>query len=277
MKSTRGSSREDRDGPDPGNRVVSGASFELRGVRVELGSKRPALDGVDVSIGAGERVAIVGPSGAGKTTLLRLLGATLRPSLGEVRIDGRDVVRRPVGEVRRLRTRLGFVHQDHALVRNLRVAQNVIAGKLGQRGWLGGWRSMILPSRSDLERTHELLASLGVGDELFQPTDRLSGGEAQRVAIARALFQEPRALLADEPVASVDPARSRDLVERLLAVAVERGTTVVASLHDVELARSSFPRILGLRAGRLAFDRPARELATTDLDALFRLGGSAVG
>lgn len=252
---------------------MTGTSFELRGATVDWTARGGgrALDGVDLSIGAGERVAVVGPSGSGKTTLLRLLGAARVPTSGEVSIDGEHTTDASAKSLRRLRSTLGFVHQDHCLVASLRVSQNVIAGKLGQRGGFSAFRSMVLPARADLERAHEILETLGIGDKLFQRVDRLSGGEAQRVAIARALFQEPRALLADEPVASVDPARSRDLVARLVETAAERGTSLVVSLHDVELARGLFPRIVGLRGGRLQFDGSPDELRGDVLDGLYRL------
>lgn len=248
-----------------------GATFRVAGAAVVVDGGRRALADVDLAIGAGERVAIVGPSGAGKTTLLRLLGAARTADAGRVTVDGTDVAELGNEARRRLRAELGFVHQDHALVGNLRVAQNVIAGKLGQRGRLAALRSMLWPRRDELEAAHALLGTLGIDELLFQRTDRLSGGEAQRVAIARALFQAPRALLCDEPIAAVDPARARDLCERLIELADQRGATVVASLHDLKLARALFPRLVGLRAGRVVFDRVAGELGSDELEALYRL------
>lgn len=257
--------------------TARGAAFEVAGARVDVGAGRVALAGVDLQIAPGERVAVVGPSGAGKTTLLRLLGAGLVADAGRVAVDGVDTSELEGDARRRLRAALGFVHQDHALVPNLRVAANVIAGGLGRRGRWAALRSVLRPRREDLERAHALLEPLGIDALLFQRVDRLSGGEAQRVAIARALFQEPRGLLADEPVASVDPARARDLLERLLELAAERGVTLVASLHDVELARALFPRLVGLREGRVVFDRPADALGPSDFEDLYRLEGAGRG
>ena len=226
---------------------------------------------------AGEALAIVGPSGAGKTTLLRLLNGTLVPTRGRVAVDGVDLANLSRPGLRRVRSGVGFVHQDHSLVPTLRVSQNVVAGKLGQRGFWASVRSMLWPVGGDLERAFILLERVGIPEKLFERTDTLSGGEQQRVAIARALFQEPQALLADEPVASVDPARARDLILLLKEVAGERGLTLVCSLHDLELAKEFFPRTVGLRGGRVVFDRPTADVAASSFDELYRLEELADG
>lgn len=215
-------------------------------------------------------MAFVGPSGAGKTTLLRLLNGTVTASSGTVLVNGQDLGALPVRALRRVRSHVGFVHQDHSLVPNLRVSQNVVAGKLGERGLFAAARSMLFPKRADIDRVYALLERVGIPDKLFERTDTLSGGEQQRVALARALFQDPSALLADEPFASVDRARALDLVELITGVAAERGLTLVVSLHDLDLARM-FPRIVGLRAGRTVFDAPSENVAEAELTALFRL------
>ena len=248
----------------------AGIAFHTRGLRVEGSDGSAILRAVDLDVEPGEVVALVGPSGAGKTTLLRLLGAALDPTAGEIAIDGAPLPDEPEPR-RRLRARLGFVHQDHALVPNVRVSTNVIAGALGIRGRLAALRSLLFPADADLARAHAILESLGIGELLFRRSDALSGGEAQRVAIARALFQEPGALLADEPVASVDPTRSRDLLERVVALARERGATLIASMHDLELARALFPRLVGLRDGRVVLDRATDAIDADELEALYRL------
>jgi phosphonate transport system ATP-binding protein len=229
------------------------------------------LRAVGLRIETGEAVAIVGPSGAGKTTLLRLLGGTVRPSAGEVLADGVDLARLTARDLRRARARTGFVHQAHSLVPNLRVSQNVIAGKLGGRGLLASARSMTWPAAADLEHAHRLLGRVGIAEKLFQRTDTLSGGQQQRVALARALYQEPGALLLDEPVASVDRTRARSLMQLVLGIAEEEGLTLVVSLHDLAIAREFFPRAVGLRAGRVSFDRPMGEVSEAELEQLYRL------
>ena len=245
-------------------------SLEVVGATVRFGST-VALDGVDLEIGAGESVALVGPSGSGKTSLLRLLGAVLSPTEGRVLIDGRNVADRRVGELRALRSRIGTVPQDLRLVPELRVYQNVVAGRVGQRSLLGLARDLIHPAGSTLETVHELLESVGIEEKLYHRVDQLSGGQRQRVALARALYQEPEVLLADEPVSSVDPARARDALGLICRVAAERRLTLVASLHHLELAREFFPRLVGVRRGRIAFDSRREDLDDAAFERLYSL------
>ena len=248
------------------------AAFELHGASVVYGG-RPALEPTDLEIEPGEAVALVGPSGSGKTTLLRLFNAALRPSSGSVCVDSRDLAQLGGSELRVLRSKIGFVHQDLCLVPNLRVVQNVIAGRLGRMGFFESARAMFVPSAVDVERAARILERVGIGDKLYQRTDQLSGGQRQRVAIARALYQDPGALLADEPVSSVDPARARDTVALLTEISRERGLTLVVSIHDVELARAFFPRLVGLRRGRIVFDSPAARVGQPELAALYAIEG----
>ena len=251
---------------------LGSAAFELHGATVVYGG-RAVLDSADLVVDPGEAAALVGPSGAGKTTLLRLLNGSLRPSSGSVCVNYRDLSQLSPLELRAVRSRIGFVHQDLALVPNLRVSQNVLAGRLGQMGFVRSARAMLLPSRDDLERARAILERVGIGEKLFQRTDSLSGGQRQRVAIARALFQDPWAILADEPVSSVDPARARDTVALLRDVCAERGLTLLVSLHDLDLAREFFPRLVGLREGRIVLDRPTSEIDERAYRALYRLDG----
>ena len=232
---------------------------------------RAGLEHACLVIEPGTAAALVGPSGAGKTTLLRLLNGSIRPTSGSVCVNYRELSSLDPDELRTTRARIGFVHQDLALVPNLRVSQNVIAGKLGFLSFLRSVRAMLFPSPADLERVALLLDQVGIADKLFQRTDSLSGGQRQRVAIARALYQEPWAILADEPVSSVDPARARDTVSLLRDVCAERGLTLIVSLHDLGLARELFPRLIGLRHGRIVFDRPASSVEEDEFRALYRL------
>ena len=247
-----------------------GASFRLDRVTVRFRGL-VALDDVDLRIESGEHVALVGPSGSGKTTLLRLLNGTLRPSAGRVGVNGDDLSSLSGRALRKVRAGIGFVHQSLDLVPNLRVSQNVLSGMLGRLSFPASVRTMLFPSRRDLSRVHEILDRVGVGEKLFERPDRLSGGQQQRIAIARALMQDPVALLADEPVASVDPARARDTVELLARLANRSGATLLMSLHNLDLARLSFPRMVGLRRGRVLFDRPTADVSEEEYRALYRL------
>lgn len=246
-------------------------SFRLRRVSVRFASGKPALQKVDLRIARGEIVGFVGPSGAGKTTLFRLLNGTLRPSSGGVEIGRENLVSLSLNRLRTVRGKIGTVHQDLSLIPNLRVLHNVLAGKLGRRSLLASIRLMVLPPRSEVERAYRILEKVGIAEKLYQRTDRLSGGQRQRVAVARALFQEPAALLADEPVSSVDPARAREMVALLVDLARREGLTLCMSLHNLELAREYLPRLVGLRQGQLVFDRPTSELEDGDFRSLYDL------
>jgi len=250
-----------------------GRTFGLDGVTVRFRSVT-ALDAVRLEIAPGERVGLVGPSGAGKTTLLRLLNGTVRASSGRVSVGDRDLGTLSGRALRRVRASIGFVPQDLGLVPNLRVSQNVLSGRLGSLGRLASLRTMLHPARADLERVHEILDRVGIPEKLFERTDRLSGGQQQRVAIARSLMQDPAALLADEPVSAVDPARARDTVALLCDVSAERGITLVMSLHNLDLARERFPRLVGMRDGRIVFDRPTSDIGDDEFEALYRLEAS---
>lgn len=245
------------------------AYFELDCATVHLDG-RAVLDGVSLRVQRDQHVCLLGPSGAGKTTLLRVLGATQRPHSGSARVGGVSINDAGSEDLRQVRSKIGFVHQDHGLVPTLRVSENILAGSLATSGFWQSLRSMLVPRRTELEAVHSILESVGIGELLFKRTDRLSGGERQRVALARALYQDPDALLADEPVASVDPARARKLLELLKECACARSMPLVVSLHDPNLALDYFERVIGIRAGGVVFDLPAAELDSTTLNELYR-------
>jgi phosphonate transport system ATP-binding protein len=246
------------------------AAFALRSVSVTY-RQLPAIDDVSLEISPGEAVAFVGPSGAGKTSLLRLLNGSVRPSSGAVFAGGRALSEMTATELRRTRASIGFVHQDLRLVPNVRVMRNVLAGRLGRWSLAASLRAMLMPPGSLVHEVHEILDRVGIADKLYERTDTLSGGQRQRVAIARALFQNPIALLADEPVSSVDPARARDAVQLLSGICRDSGLTLCVSLHDLNLAREFFPRLVGLRRGRVAFDSPTHLLRNEQFEALYDL------
>ncbi len=245
-------------------------SFSARGAGLSYRSAH-AVSRVDLDIAPGEILAVIGPSGAGKTSLLAMLSAGIAPTSGSVLIDGRDLATLTSRELRALRCKLGHVPQQFGLVPNMRVLQNVLCGRLGRQGVLASLKSMARPSPLELEEIHALLVRLGVGDKLFERVDSLSGGEQQRVAVARALYQDPGALLADEPLSSLDPARARETLELLIELARERGLTLILSLHDLDLAREYMPRLIAMRDGAVAFDRPASEVIAEELNDLYRL------
>ena len=249
--------------------------FELSQARKSFGAVH-ALSSIDLQIAKGERVALIGASGSGKTTLLRLFGAQLAPDGGEVRVLGCNPLVLGEGKLRELRSRLGYLPQDLGLVPNLRVLQNVVAGRCGRRSVLGSLRDLILPAVGVRRRIYELLERVGIEEKMYDRVDTLSGGQQQRVAVARALFQEPAVILADEPVSAVDPARARDVLELLTRLSEEEGLTLLVSMHQLDLAREFFPRLVGLKHGNVHFDGKPSELGSEGLSALFQLGDKAV-
>ena len=249
--------------------------FELSQARKSFGAVH-ALSSIDLQIAKGERVALIGASGSGKTTLLRLFGAQLAPDRGEVRVLGCNPLVLGEGKLRELRSRLGYLPQDLGLVPNLRVLQNVVAGRCGRRSVLGSLRDLILPAIGVRRRIYELLERVGIEEKMYDRVDTLSGGQQQRVAVARALFQEPAVILADEPVSAVDPARARDVLELLTRLSEEEGLTLLVSMHQLDLAREFFPRLVGLKHGKVHFDGKPSELGSEGLSALFQLRDKAV-
>lgn len=242
--------------------------FELRDVRRRLGST-DALAGVDLTVRTGERVALAGPSGAGKTTLIALLNGTLLPTSGTVRIFGRSTTEIPRGELRSLQRRIGTVYQQFHLVDELRVIHNVNAGKLAR--WSLARAALSLAAPRDADDARRVLERVGLGDRLHARTGDLSGGEQQRVALSRVLAQDPDVVLADEPIASLDRANAREVMDLLRDLVTERGRTAVVSLHDMSFALSHCERVVGLRGGRVLFDRPAGEVTSDMTDELYRL------
>lgn len=226
-----------------------------------------ALQDLTLSIAEGEHVAVIGPSGAGKTTLLQVMAAALPPSAGTLRIDGVDPWALPRRALQRLRGRLFLAPQVPPLPPRQRVVTAVLAGRLP--GW-SLWRSLrswVYPQ--DIPAAHTALARLDIADKLFERVDRLSGGERQRVGLARALLSPARLWLVDEPLSALDPTRAAQALATLVDEAGEHGVTLVASLHQVDAALAHFPRIVGLREGRLAFDLPAAEVTPARLAALY--------
>ena len=245
--------------------------LELRSATVTYGERR-ALDGVSFTVRAGECVAVVGPSGAGKSSLIGLCNATVTPSTGSVRFAGRPILdneawRRADGH------RIATIYQQLHLTGRLKVVHNVNAGRLGE--WSTGRALWSLLSPRELDQTRQVLDRLGIGDKLRQRTSELSGGEQQRVAIARALRQDPLLILADEPTASLDPARAEEIMVLLTAVTRERQRALIVSQHDIGLALRTCDRVVGMRAGRVVFDAPAAKVDQSAADDLYRITTAA--
>ena len=245
-------------------------AVELSGVGVRFGA-HVALRGVDLIIGEGERVAVLGASGSGKSTLLKLLNASLSPSAGQVRLLGQQPSSLSAARRRRLQRRIGTIGQSLDLIEHVRVVHNVNAGLLGRWSTAKALASLIWPHR--VPQARAALEQVGMGWSVYGPTNALSGGERQRVAIARLLVQAPDLVLADEPVSSLDPARGGEVLGLLTGQQRPAGgaTTLVVSLHQPALARQFCTRAIGLREGTLAFDVTAADLDQRVLDRLYAI------
>ncbi len=232
-----------------------------------------AVDGISLTVKEGEFVGIIGPSGAGKSTLLRLINQLERADAGSIAWDGEDVSRLRGQALRRWRTNCAMIFQHYGLVERLDVITNVLVGRLSSTGF---FRSVMKTfPREDRARAILELERLGLHEAALQQAGTLSGGQKQRVAIARAMMQEPSILLADEPVASLDPANTRRVAETLLQINRERGVTILVNLHDLSLATSICQRIVGLSQGKVVFDGPPSALTQERRTAIFGLSEEA--
>lgn len=241
--------------------------LSLSGVGHTHADGQAALCDIELRVAQGERVAIIGPSGAGKTTLLRLLATALKPQCGELELLGQRPWALSVAQRQRLRARIGLIHQAPPLPPRQRVVTAVLAGRLGQ--WSLGRSLLSLIYPLDAAGAAAELGRLDLADKLYMRCDQLSGGQLQRVGIARVLYQAPALVLADEPVSAMDPVLASHTLDVLNREAQQRNATLLASLHAVELALQHFTRIVGVRAGRILFDKPAAAVTAEELAALY--------
>lgn len=248
--------------------ITSSASLLLLNRATVRYGENTVLCGVDLNIGSGECVALVGPSGAGKSTLIGVCNGTVGLNNGAAYFAGE-----PIADTDEWRKRSGrkiaTIYQQLHLSGRLKVVHNVNAGKLGE--WSSGkaLRSLVRPC--EISEVTAVLEKLGIADKVRMRTDLLSGGEQQRVAIARALRQEPLLILADEPTASLDPARADEVMGLLTRVAREAGHGLIVSQHDASLAQRYCDRIIGLRGGVVAFDTSSERTTPEMLAALYEI------
>ena len=245
------------------------ATYRLRGLTVRhlTGTRAPALHALDLTVRTGEQVALIGPSGAGKTTLLATLACAHRPAEGELEIFGQDPWQLGQAERHRLRARLFLAPQAPPLPPRQRVVTAVLAARLPHWSLWRALASLVRPQ--DPDAAHAALARFSLGDKLYARVDRLSGGERQRCGLARLLLSDAKALLVDEPISALDPALARHTLATLRQEAAERNATLVCSLHQVDLAREQFARLIGLRDGRIVFDAPREQVSDAMIAELY--------
>ena len=226
-----------------------------------------ALRDLSLVVQSGEQVAVIGPSGSGKTTLLHLMACALKPAVGSLLLDDIDPWTLSQSALQAQRGQMFLAPQVPPLPPRQRVVTAVLAGRLPTESLWASLRSLFYPV--DMALAQAALAEFDLSEKLFERVDRLSGGERQRVGLARALAANPRLLLVDEPLSALDPTRSQQAITTLTRAASQRGATLVATLHHVDMALANFPRIVGLRDGTLAFDLPAAEVTPQRLQDLY--------
>lgn len=228
-------------------------------------SDQTILDNISLSIKSGEIIALVGPSGSGKSTLMNAMMRAVPLSAGEILLDGQNI--QSYQNNKMFARQVGMLHQQYNLVKQLDVVHNVLSGRLNH--W-GLWRSLLsLIKPQERELAEQALQAVGLGEKITKLTTELSGGEQQRVAIARLLVQDPKLILADEPVSALDPVNAQNVLALLTSLVRDNGKTLIASMHSVDYARAYFDRMIGLKAGRVVFDMPTSEVSQSRLDELY--------
>ncbi|MBU3724445.1 MAG: ATP-binding cassette domain-containing protein [Burkholderiaceae bacterium] len=227
----------------------------------------PAVGDLSLSIASGEQVALIGPSGAGKTTVLNLIGAALKPALGHVMLDDQDPWLLSTAQLQRLRGKLFYAPQTPPLPPRQRVVTALMAGRLPNMSLLESLAQLVYPRH--IGQALEALAAFDLSEKVWDRVDRLSGGERQRVGLARALMSSASLWLVDEPLSALDPTRARQAITTLTQQARARHVTLITTLHQVDVATAEFPRVIGLRDGRLAFDLPSSQVTKSVLAQLY--------
>ncbi len=254
--------------------------IEFKDVSLVYPNGTQGLKNINLQINPGEFVVVVGLSGAGKSTLIRSINRLVKPTGGELLIDNENILNYGSRELRKLRTKVGMIFQNYNLVKRSSVMKNVISGRLGHTGTL---RSMFnLYPKEDLALAYRSLERVNIADKLYQRSDQLSGGQQQRVAIARVLTQQPNIILADEPVASLDPPTSHQVMTYLRKVNKEDNITTIVNLHFIDMAMEYADRIIGMRAGEVVYDGPVSDVNEATFEEIYgrkirdedRVGGS---
>jgi phosphonate transport system ATP-binding protein len=242
--------------------------LEVRDLRLIYSNGHEALKRVSFRAEAGEIVAIIGRSGAGKSTLLRCINGLEKATEGAIILDGDDITQMSQQQLTQERRHIGFVWQEYNLVDRLPVLTNVLTGRLGYKGGMAGALGYF--DRAERELAVHNLERVNLLHRATQRADKLSGGEKQRASIARAMTQQPKILLADEPVASLDPELSVQVMSDLARVAREDKVLTLINIHQVELARQFADRIVGLAQGVIVFDGPPAQLTDDVMDRVYR-------
>ena len=234
-----------------------------------------ALTDVSFTVPKGQFLAVIGLSGSGKSTMLRCINRLIEQTSGQIFWKGQHVTAASPEELRRIRRRIGMVFQSFNLVHRSKVLTNVLAGRLGYTN--PAWSLINRFSKTDIEKAHQALARVGIPDKADYRADELSGGQQQRVGIARALMQDPEIILADEPVASLDPVLAHSIMKHLERINKEDGVTVLCSLHFLDLVHKYADRVIALNQGRLVFEGLPGEIDDKKFKEIYGRDAERVG
>ena len=244
--------------PQSENRSVeNGKLLEVKNL-TKMFKDVKALSNVSFSVKKGEYIAIIGPSGSGKTTLIRCINRLVNATKGSILYENVDLLKLKSKSLRLARAKIGMIFQHYNLVYRLSVIENVLHGRLGYKTSFQGVLGVY--SNNEKEKAVEVLNMLGLQDLVYKRCDQLSGGQKQRVGIARALVQDPRLILCDEPISSLDPSSAKIIMDYLQKIQQELGITIIVNLHQVDIAKKYAKRILGINGGELVFDGPPSDL-----------------
>ena len=246
--------------------------LEFQHVNKVYNNSTKALDDVSFSVEKGEFVSIIGPSGAGKSTILRCINRLIDATDGNIIYDGDDILSLGKRDLRRVRTKTGMIFQHYNLVDRLSVIENVLHGRLGQKSAISGMLGSY--SETEKEKAFSILNELGLAEQAYKRCDALSGGQKQRVGIARAIMQEPKLILCDEPIASLDPKASKTIMDHLSQINQKQKITCIVNLHQVEVAMKYSQRILGVTSGKIVFDGTPEELTKKKIHEIYQSSDS---
>ncbi len=242
--------------------------LEFQHVSKVYNNTTKALEDISFSIEKGEFVSIIGPSGAEKSTILRCVNRLIDATDGKIIYDGQNVMELNKRELRKIRTKTGMIFQHYNLVDRLSVVENVLHGKLGQKstisGVVGHYRE------EEKEQAFAILKELGLAEQAYKRCDALSGGQKQRVGIARAIMQQPKLILCDEPIASLDPKASKTIIDHLAQINRTKNITCIVNLHQVDVAMKYSERIIGIAAGKIVFDGTPAELTQEKIHTIYQ-------
>jgi phosphonate transport system ATP-binding protein len=243
------------------------ALLEVNHLTKQFGKDSKALSDVNFSVQEGEFVSIIGPSGAGKSTLLRCINRMVDATGGEIRFQDKSVLSLKKKELKQVRTKIGMIFQHYNLVNRLSVIENTLHGKLGTKSTIAG--VLGLYSQEEKQQAVRILNVLGLKEMIYKRADQLSGGQKQRVGIARALIQNPRMLLCDEPIASLDPNSAKVIMDHLKKISTTMGITVMVNLHQVDVAVKYSDRIIGINSGQVVYNGPAEKMTSEDIKRIY--------